>query len=92
MPSIPEILTRTRFEKISKYFHMNDTSGNPRRGQQGHDKLCHIRPVLDAILKTCMDNYLPHKEQSIDEGMVAFKGRLSFKQYLPAKPTILIRY
>lgn len=31
--------------------------------------------------------YHPHKEQSIDEGMIAFKGRLSFKQYFPAKPT-----
>jgi hypothetical protein len=27
------------------------------------------------------------EEQTIDEGMIAFKGRLSFKQYLPAKPT-----
>ena len=26
-------------------------------------------------------------KKSIDEGMIAFKGRLSFKQYLPAKPT-----
>jgi hypothetical protein len=34
-----------------------------------------------------LDNYNPNKEQSIDEGMIAFKGRLSFKQYLPAKPT-----
>jgi hypothetical protein len=42
---------------------------------------------LDAVSKTCLDNYKPPKEQTIDEGMIAFKGRLSFKQYLPAKPT-----
>ncbi|CAC5408617.1 unnamed protein product [Mytilus coruscus] len=66
---------------------MKDTSNNPPRGQPGHDKLCHIRPVLDTLTTTCLDNYRPHKEQSIDEGMIAFKGRLSFKQYLPAKPT-----
>jgi hypothetical protein len=29
----------------------------------------------------------PPKEQSIDEGMIAFKRRLSLKQYLPAKLT-----
>jgi hypothetical protein len=34
-----------------------------------------------------LDNYKPNEEQSIDEGMIAFKGRLSLKQYLPAKPS-----
>lgn len=87
IPSIPTIMTRTRFERISRYFHMKDTSNNLPRGQPGHDKLCHIRPVLDTLTTTCLDNYRPHNEQSIDEGMIAFKGRLSFKQYLPAKPT-----
>ncbi len=36
---------------------------------------------------TGLANYKPHREQTIDEAMIAFKGRLSFKQYLPAKPT-----
>lgn len=87
IPSISTIMTRTRFERLSKYFHMNDTSNNPARGQPGHDKLCHVRPVLDVLSHKCLINYHPQKEQSVDEGMIAFKGRLSFKQYLPAKPT-----
>jgi hypothetical protein len=66
---------------------MNDTSQNPPRRQPGHDKLCHIRPILNELSRTCLDNYNPNKEQSIDEGMIAFKGRLSFKQYLPVKPS-----
>lgn len=80
-------MQRERFERLCKYFHCNDTSNNPPRRTPGHDKLCHVRPVLDAVSKTCLDNYKPPKEQTIDEGMIAFKGRLSFKQYLPAKPT-----
>lgn len=87
IPAIPQIMTRTRFERITKYFHVNDTSQNPPRRQPGHDKLCHIRPVLAAVNDACLNNYRPHREQSVDEGMIAFKGRLSFKQYLPAKPT-----
>ena len=63
--------------RLCKYFHCNDTSNNPPR-TPGHDKLCHVRPVLDAVSKTCLDNYKPPKEQTIEEGMIAFKERLSF--------------
>ena len=87
IPAVPQIMTRTRYEKLTKYFHVNDTSLNPPRRQDGHDKLCHIRPVLTAVNNACLTNYRPHREQSVDQGMIAFKGRLSFKQYLPAKPT-----
>ena len=31
--------------------------------------------------------YNPGKNISVDEGMIGFKGRLSFRQYMPAKPT-----
>ncbi|XP_062582665.1 piggyBac transposable element-derived protein 2-like, partial [Saccostrea cucullata] len=76
-------MTRSRFELLSKYLHCNDVTQNPPRRTPGHDKLCHIRPVLDYVLNKCVK---PHCEQSVDEGMIAYKGRLSFKQ-LPAKPT-----
>ena len=87
IPGIAEVMTRTRFEKLSKYFHCNDTSANPPRRQPGHDRLCHVRPVIDVLSQTCLNNYNPPREQTVDEGMIAYKGRLSFKQYLPAKPT-----
>ena len=37
--------------------------------------------------KKCLKAYKPHKEVTVDEAMIAFRGRLSFRQYLPAKPT-----
>ena len=86
-PAIPDIMTRSRFENIQRYFHCNDTRNNPARGQPNHDKLCHIRRILDVVLTKCKENYIPHKEQAIDEAMIGIKGRLGFKQYLPAKPT-----
>lgn len=86
-PAMGEIMTRSRFEHILRYFHVNDASQNPARGEEGHDRLCLIRPLIEEIGKLCVENYLPSKESSIDEAMIAYKGRLSFKQYLPAKPT-----
>ena len=37
--------------------------------------------------RKCLKAYKPHKEVTVDEAMIAFRGRLSFRQYLPAKPT-----
>ncbi|CAC5378840.1 unnamed protein product [Mytilus coruscus] len=34
-----------------------------------------------------VSQYIPKRQLSVDEVMVPFKGRLSFKQYMPAKPT-----
>ena len=33
-----------------------------------------------------MLQYRPHHENAIDEAMVAFRGRLGFRQYIPTKP------
>ena len=43
--------------------------------------------MLTFISDACLENYVPHKEQSIDEAMIAFRGQLSFRQYISAKPT-----
>ena len=45
-----------------------------------------IRPFLDLLLPSFRDSYTPTQYVSIDESMIAFKGRLSFLQYLPKKP------
>ena len=38
------------------------------------------------VQETFCNHYRPSKNQTIDEGMVAFKGQLSYMQYMPAKP------
>jgi len=85
IPGLSEIMSRERFERLCKFFHVNDTRNNLARRQPGHDKLYHIRPILDTVLEKCLKNYNPPKNQSIDEGMIAYKGRLSLKQYLSSK-------
>lgn len=84
--AIPSIMVRSRFEKLMQYFHVAPPQ-NVQRGQPGYDPLHLVRPILDAVENKCLTVYTPHREQSIDEAMIAYKGRLSFKQYMPAKPT-----
>ena len=83
---IKKIMKRDRFDKICQYIHVNDSTQNTPRGQPGHDKLHHVRPVLDCLRQNCLRNYNPHQNTSIDEAMIKFRGRLAFRQYLPAKP------
>ena len=56
------------------------------RDNPANDKLFKVRPLLDRLANTFCKEYRPSKFVSIDEGMVKYKGRLGFKQYMPTKP------
>ena len=42
---------------------------------------------MNMVLSNFKRVYNPSKNMSIDEGMIAYGGRLSFRQFMPAKPT-----
>ncbi|XP_021354858.1 piggyBac transposable element-derived protein 4-like [Mizuhopecten yessoensis] len=84
---IPNIMPRDRFDKLLQYFHANDSTKNQPRDNPRHDRLHHKRPIMDIVKKKCVDEYQPHQNTSVDEALIAFRGRLGFRQYLPAKPT-----
>ena len=81
-----DVMTRNRFDKITEYIHVNDRSTMPAKDSQNFDKLYLIRPLLSRVNNLCLKNYSPHREFSIDEAMIKFRGRLGFRQYMPAKP------
>ena len=70
-----------------KFLHLSDNSQYIPKGQSGHDPLYKLRPLLVPLITNFQAAYTLHCELSIDEAMVGFKGRLSFIQYLPKKPT-----
>lgn len=51
------------------------------------DHLYKVRTIFDPIQQKCQTNFGPSKNLSVDEGMISFRDRLSFSQYMPAKPT-----
>ena len=85
------VMTRDQFDKISQYFHNNDRISIPlnARGKE-IDKLYLIRCVLDIGQNQIQNNYIPCQNVSVDEAMIAFRGHLRLRQYLPAKPTKLV--
>ena len=84
---IKRTMTKNRFEEIRQFFHLNNSSEEPAHGEENFDRLYKCRPALTSILRNAQHYYSLKKNISTNEGMIAFKGRLSFHQYLPAKPT-----
>ena len=80
-------MPRNRYDELTRYFHLNDSTKNPPRGSPGHDKLHKIRPIIQNAKRQFRFHYEPHKTLSVDEGMIKFKGRNSFIQFMPNKPT-----
>lgn len=81
-----DVFGRQRFEKIHQYFHLSDNSSMPARGEDGFDPLYKIRPLLDIVRNACSAVYKPNREISVDEAMIKYKGRVGFRQFMPAKP------
>ena len=86
VPTLARIFTVARFETITRYLHLNDNSKMPARGSPDFDKLYKVRPFLESIRSNFITQYMPHKQASVDEAMIKFKGRSSIKQYMPKKP------
>ena len=98
---IPRFMYRDRFEIILTHLHFYDNNAEtPTEPQQvesqqaeqavpllavSQDKIKKIRPLVDLLNKKCSNVYTPDKDLAIDESLVKFKGRLGFKQYIPAK-------
>lgn len=85
-PEIVARMPRLRFKALMRFLHLNDNSTMKARGEPGYDRLHKLRPLLDALNKQIKAYYNPNREVSVDEAMVAFKGRIGFKQYMPMKP------
>ena len=65
--------------------HFNDNDDQSPPGTANFDKLHKIRPVIDALNKALKSAWKRGWAQSVDEMMVAFKGRTHLRQYMKAK-------
>jgi len=73
-----------RYEKLCEYFHCSDPNN-----ADPEDKLNKVRPLLDVVGEHFSEFVKPGCTLSVDEAMIKFDGRLSWKQFMPKKPTKL---
>ena len=62
VPFVQKVMSRNRFDKLSKYFHVNNNANQVPREDAGHDKLFKVRPVLDRVVQSCKTELRPQKD------------------------------
>lgn len=82
-----EVMARNRYELVTSFLHFQDnTRDQPACTDPTYDPLWQVRPLLNLVDDTYMRAYTPERELSIDDSIARYKGRLSFRQFLPKKP------
>lgn len=76
---VKNVMSRNRFQLILKmwHFHNNDVITNER--------LQKISPLMTKLKEAFQSVIIPKESVCIDESIVPFRGRLSFKQYIKNK-------
>lgn len=82
-----KIMARDRFLLLLQFFHLADNSASVPRGSPGFDKLYKLRRLITMLTTKFKTTLNLSRELAIDESIIGFKGRLSFLQYMPKKPT-----
>ncbi|KAM9319543.1 piggyBac transposable element-derived protein 4-like [Gastrophryne carolinensis] len=83
-PFFGTIMSECRFSLIMKNLHFTN---NEEFDEPTHPapKLKKIWEVYQMILKNFQQSYVPDRDISIDESLMAYKGRLSWIQYIASK-------
>lgn len=79
LTAVTDSMPRNKFEKIKKFLHFSDKSKQPKKGDSNYDKLYKIRPIL-SILKDKFISLPQEEHQSIDEQVIAYKGKFKFSR------------
>ena len=64
------------FFTVSKYIHLS----NPNN-EDVSDLICKVQPLVTLLQRKFTEAFVPGRSISVNEGLVKFHGRLSFKQY-----------
>lgn len=76
-------MSRNRFHFLLQYIRFDDKQ--TRNERKMYDKLSPIRQIFDIFVHRCEKNYSVGEYVMIDEMLPAFRGRCSFRQYIPSK-------
>lgn len=77
-PIFGQVMTRDRYIFLLRFLHFADNVNVNK------DRLFKIRCVADQFKTTFKNMLYPFQNLVIDEGLLLFKGRLSFRKFIPS--------
>ncbi|XP_077397630.1 heterogeneous nuclear ribonucleoprotein U-like protein 1 isoform X4 [Festucalex cinctus] len=80
-PYFSQTMSRSRFELLWKFLSYNNNAS-----EDDTDKMGKVRPVFDYIVGKFKDVYQPGENVCLDEGLLHWQGRVSFRVHDPKKP------
>ncbi|KAJ8932841.1 hypothetical protein NQ314_014400 [Rhamnusium bicolor] len=79
-PMFHQVISRDRYLSLLSKMHFCDNTN-----VNANDRLFKIRLVIDHFRNVFKTGMCPFQNIAIDESLVLFKGRISFRQYIPSK-------
>lgn len=81
-PLITSLFSRDRFKELLRYFRVVPAPV----AAAARNPLPHVRALAEKLNASFAAHFTPTQHLSLDEAMVAYKGRATNKQYIPSKP------
>lgn len=81
IPLFSATMCKTRFQEIMRCLRFDD-----KRNRNIGDKFAPIRTLWEKVMSNLQNRYIPGENLTIDEQLVPYRGRVSFRQYMPSKP------
>ena len=83
-PFYRSVMSERRFSFLLRCLRFDDSA--TRKDRLKTDKFAAIRDFWNAVIRQCIGNYAPGPHLTVDEQLLAFRGRCSFRMYIPNKP------
>ena len=80
----PVTMALRSFRFLLKCIRFDDVMSRQQRRK--NDKLAAIRDLMDTFNENCKKNYCVGEFVTLDEMLLSFRGRCSFRMYIPSKP------
>jgi hypothetical protein len=77
-------MSQARFEFLTNCIRFDDATTRGQRRQD--DRFAPIRSLFEHIVNRSEHLYIPSEYCTVDEQLLAFRGRCPFKMYIPSKP------
>ena len=80
-PFVCSVMPRGECKNILSVFHLCDNTTYPKKGKDRYDPRKKLEKLFTTLTDLFLELWIPSQNLSIDEGCIAFKGRINFKWY-----------